>query len=38
VSPAQVLDALATLGGSVASASLREPELLRRLLGAGDAG
>jgi len=36
--PAQVLDALATLAGLVASASLRELELLRRLLGSGDAG
>jgi hypothetical protein len=36
--PARVLDALATLGGSAASASLRELELLRRLLGAGDTG
>jgi hypothetical protein len=37
-SPAEVLDALATLAGSVASASLRDLALLQRLLRAPDTG
>jgi len=37
-SPAEVLNALAALAGTVASASLRELDLLQRLLRAPDAG